>query len=172
MQQKKLIMMALLGGAMVLTMTGCGEAAEEATTPQTQEPVVAGYVKTTSTLTINDTNLTWQDTPEVYTSVAFDTYAEASNYCATLELDNMSGWRLPTLTEYQEVLYPNKEALTYQWQEYYDEYGTYIFWSADRAEVSGEYYVRMHNISNNLSPNFKESAITFDWAVRCVRDAE
>lgn len=156
-----------------LFLIGCGSSSEEATPSEANTEnytPTSGYIKTASTLTINDSNITWQDTESVYTSNDFGSWQEAVQYCTDLELENFTDWRLPTLSEYQDVLYPNKDALTFKWEDYYDQYGTYIFWTSVRVEVSGEHYIRMHNITNNLSPNFKESAITSDWSTRCVRD--
>ncbi len=129
-----------------------------------------GYTKTSSTFTINDSNLTWQDTESIYTSTAFHTWQEADQYCQDLVLEGYDDWRLPSISEYNDDLYPYVDELTYQLLDYYDTYGNYLFWTSSRTLFNGDYDLGIYNISSGRTIIYIESRVIEAQSTRCVRD--
>ena len=149
-------------------LSGCGVSYSTEDAPPSKDNAV-GYSKSTSTFTVNDSNLTWQDTESIYTSTAFPTWVEANQYCNDLELEGFNDWRLPSTSEYNKDLYPHISYVTYQLFDYYDTYGNFLFWTSYRDLYNGDYDLAIYNISNGKTIIFKESLVTASQSTRCVR---
>lgn len=112
----------LVLSTIILSFTACGggTGGEESSSNTTVNSSGSGYVKTSSTFTSNDSNLTWQDNPDVYIPKA-TTVSEASAVCDNLVLETYEDWRLPTKDEVVNLYVSHREDLSYNSSDYAKE---------------------------------------------------
>jgi hypothetical protein len=165
--------------AISLILSGCGE--------ESSENTEAGFTKTSNTFTANDSNLTWQDNAEVYTTGA-STMSEASAICESRTIEDYSDWRLPTKLE-TFTLYSthranlNYNSLNYEEEDYYDVSKLrHLTWTDslwDTRHIDGKIRYGVTNEYLSTESGKTENTVLFApidgaideaYSIRCVRD--
>lgn len=111
------------------------------------------------------TNLTWEDT--VHTAEEKMTHDEAKTYCGTLKVSEVSGWRLPTLTELLTIVDYTRSDPAILKEFNHVKSGT-VYWASTP-------YVRSKD--EFWGVNFKDGATdgtsgNYGRYIRCVRAAK
>lgn len=111
----------------------------------------------------NATQLIWEDT--VHVELTKVTHTQAERYCSKLELGELKGWRLPTLSELLSIVDYKKYKPALLKEFTHINKDTLYWTSTPYVRSSDEYW----------GISFKDGAtsnasITYDRYVRCVRD--
>lgn len=112
-----------------------------------------------SILIDNETGLEWQDSKD--TKLLKKDFVNAKNYCTTLNLDEKSDWRLPSLSEIETIIGDSniKDKFTNRSDD--------IYWTSTNSEIYPK------NIAYTAYMKYSFSGLTMPKTatlnIRCVR---